>query len=110
MSGQEITTESAENTGLLPETRDYHPAEYEAEIIKLRLFASIIQSVPLERMLEQAERAEGIGPLLDPTLYREKMDGLQMDIELLRAFVKAKRDTRKAVERFIERAPKARTA
>jgi hypothetical protein len=110
MSGQEITTESAENTGVLPETRDYHPAEYEAEIVKVRLFASILQGVPLERMLEQAERADSIGAMIDPTLYREKMNGLDMDIELLRAFAKAKRDTRKAVERFIERAPKARTA
>ena len=34
-------------------------------------FAQLILNIPLEEFLEKADRAETLGPIIDPTLWRE---------------------------------------
>jgi hypothetical protein len=39
----------------------------------------------LPALIAACERAEATGPLLDPTLYREKVKAMREDLELFRA-------------------------
>lgn len=52
--------------------------------------AGWVSRMPAAEMLEAAERADAVGPLLDPTLYIEKGKALAGDIALLRALVELK--------------------
>ena len=47
--------------------------------------ARVLSSVELERVIESAETALAVGPILDPTLYRDHAHRLEQDLELLRA-------------------------
>ena len=58
---------------------------YQATLAGLWAMAQLIDEAPIAEMLAAAERADVMGPLLDPTLYREKSRALQEDREMLRA-------------------------
>lgn len=58
---------------------------YGANLAALWALAELCREAPLGEMLAAAERATVVGPLLDPTLYREKAGALHEDIEMLRA-------------------------
>jgi hypothetical protein len=51
-------------------------AEYAQTQSQLLLFAGLLRGMPLERFLESIQRAETVGPLLDPTLYMRAADAL----------------------------------
>jgi hypothetical protein len=50
----------------------------------------------IDRALEEASRAQSLGPILDPTLTRDAGDDLAEQVRLIKAF----RDFRAAVETF----------
>ncbi len=58
---------------------------YQANLAQLWALAFLIEEAPLGEMLAAAERADTIGPIVDPTLYRTKMQALGEDMEMLRA-------------------------
>lgn len=58
---------------------------YPANLAQLWALAFLIEEAPLEEMLAAAERADTIGAIFAPTLYREKMAALHEDMEMLRA-------------------------
>jgi hypothetical protein len=58
---------------------------YPATLAGLWAMAQLLEEAPLPEMLAAAERADSIGPLVDPTLYREKGRALAEDIEMLDA-------------------------
>ncbi len=62
-------------------------ANYQPTLLSLWSHAFLIEEQPLDEMLARAERATIAGPLLDPTLYREKGAALYEDIEMLRALL-----------------------
>lgn len=47
--------------------------------------ARIISVLELDIALRQAERALDMGPILDPTLWRDKHKALEQDIQILKA-------------------------
>lgn len=61
------------------------PANYEANLASLWALAHLIEAAPLYDMLAAAEYADTVGSLVNPTLYREKMQALHEDTEMLGA-------------------------
>jgi len=62
------------------------PDDYQLTLAGLWAMANLIANAPLAEMLAAAERAETLGPIVDPTLYRERARALSEDLALLRAF------------------------
>jgi len=60
-------------------------AEYLGTLRVVRQCALMLSQVPIPEAIQTAERADAIGPILDPTLYRTKHAVLQVDIEFMRA-------------------------
>ena len=58
---------------------------YQPTLAGLWALVRLIEESPLSEMLAAAERADSIGAILDPTLYREKGRALAEDIEMLDA-------------------------
>jgi len=61
------------------------PEEWKGNLVLIASQARIISMVDIPKMLEQIDRAEAIGPLLDPTLYRANAGKMDEDKELLEA-------------------------
>ena len=76
--------------------------------------AKIIATLPLEEWLEAFERAETLGPILDPTLYREYIYDPEEKGELLKDLIRSavplKREIQKLQKRFSGAQAGARTA
>jgi hypothetical protein len=47
--------------------------------------AGTLSLLPLADMVQQAERAQAIGPLLDPTLWMRNGEAARQDLEVLKA-------------------------
>jgi len=61
------------------------PKEWRDLIKFLASQASLMEMLPLDEALAAANKADALGPILDPTLYREKQRALDEDRELIRA-------------------------
>lgn len=66
--------------------------EYLAANYMAAMVANTIEQLPLAQMAAAVERAQAIGPILDPTLYREKADDLQIDADRIRILRRAQVD------------------
>lgn len=68
--------------------------------------AKIIAMLPLEEWLEAFARAETLGPILDPTLYRgyiyDKDNKSELIQDLIRAAIPLKREILKLQKKFAE--------
>jgi hypothetical protein len=84
---------------------NYDPALYPVFMVQARMYAVMLQRLPLAEMHAQAERADAVGAIFHPTEYREKMDGLAMDKDILEALAVAKRKCKEAVDRFNRHRP-----
>lgn len=60
-------------------------AEYQAAVRATALVASMLVQYDLPELLAAIGRAEAVGPILDPTLYREKARAMDEDKALLEA-------------------------
>jgi hypothetical protein len=60
-------------------------AEYRAAVLACHMARQILQLHELPTILDAIERAGAIGPVLDPTLYRDKAKAMEEDREILRA-------------------------
>lgn len=62
--------------------------EDHVECIKGAVFAAgVIDNYDMAGALERAKRALEVGPILDPTLWRDKRAALEQDIEILQAAI-----------------------
>jgi hypothetical protein len=59
--------------------------EYQGHMIMLWTAAEAISKMPLITILERMNRAEALGPLLDPTLWRDKSKQFQEDKRIVEA-------------------------
>jgi hypothetical protein len=64
---------------------DARGLEYQAAVGSCALVGSMLTQYDLPAMLNAIERAEAIGPMIDPTLYREKAEAMGQDKDLLEA-------------------------
>ncbi len=62
-----------------------------AEIMLAWLAAREIVALSAEEMLEAYSRAHAAGPMLDPTLYRDKLEAARQDETVIRILAEAKR-------------------
>jgi hypothetical protein len=63
--------------------------EYKQNNLTVAWITNTIESLPLADMLTAQANAGTIGPILDPTLYREKMNDFRIDMERARILRKA---------------------
>ncbi len=66
-------------------SNDEKVAEYRHAIIILTAGARVIAGIDVPTLLQAIEYADGLGPLLDPTLWRDKHQAMEEDRQLLRA-------------------------
>lgn len=59
--------------------------EYRAAIVCVALCGKLLAQHDLPALLAAIERAEAVGPIVDPTLYREKAKAMEEDREAMRA-------------------------
>lgn len=58
---------------------------YQATMDRLAMLAGLLEDEPIAEMLRDLDRVDTIGPILDPTGYREGMRNVQEQRELLSA-------------------------
>jgi hypothetical protein len=58
---------------------------YQSAVLSAKLCADLLRHHDIPEILGAIERAETLGPVLDPTLYRQKIRVMEEDRELLRA-------------------------
>jgi hypothetical protein len=62
---------------------------YKTANIQALLVANAIEALPLKEMRESQEHAHALGPIVDPTIYRNKLEELQIDCDRTRILLKA---------------------
>lgn len=65
--------------------RDLAVVEYQDQLKRLALVAQLIRDIPVAKLLADVDRANSIGPILHPTLWREKANAMALDKKLLEA-------------------------
>ncbi len=60
-------------------------AEYQAAVLACVQARALLRQHDLPAILAAIEHAETVGPVLDPTLYRERAPAMREDRALLRA-------------------------
>lgn len=58
---------------------------YRSAVATAQLCAQLLSQHDLPQLLRDIERADAIGPILDPTLWRDKNKAMEEDKELLEA-------------------------
>lgn len=61
--------------------------QYRSNVSELIATALHFESLDLDAMLETVERADAIGPILDPTAWRAGVDNLSPQRDILRAAI-----------------------
>lgn len=67
-------------------------ADYAVNLMLIQLLVGRLMHCPLEVMIRVAERAESVGPILDPTLFMKQGKKLRQDIETLTALAKIQKE------------------
>lgn len=79
------------------------PAEYRAVMDHVLLFARLIENSELidriPAVIDAAQRADTLGPIVDPTLWMDGHGNLRRQVEILRAVLAFRDAVRKAVSR-----------
>lgn len=60
-------------------------AEYQSAIVAVRIAATMLAQHELTEILRAIEFADSFGPVLDPTLWRDKHEAMEQDREVLKA-------------------------
>jgi len=61
------------------------PIDYKLALDNAATAARLLSLVDLPAAQEQMNKADAVGPYIDPTLYREAKDGLRLQRDLLAA-------------------------
>lgn len=59
------------------------PEEYQTGLVQAWLIAKVVLAIPLDDMLAANDRADTIGAMLDPTLYRANAKKMHQDRRLI---------------------------
>lgn len=65
--------------------------EYQSAVVAAKFCANLLAGHDINKLLDAIERADAVGPVLDPTLYRDKQKAMHEDKELLQAALKLAR-------------------
>lgn len=81
------------------------PEHYRAQFMMILNAARIVSLVDVPDLLERIERADAVGGLIDPTLYREKHGAMMEDKQVLEAALPLWRLARDLAARAQARTP-----
>lgn len=73
------------------------------DLVSIYLAAERFAALPLDQMYERVRRAETLGPIMDPTLFRENGGRLHSDIALIEAAREFRDKVRQAVSAAMAR-------
>lgn len=59
------------------------PAVYRSVVVTASFAAKMLEHLDFDAVIAAIDRAEAVGPIVDPTLYREKSQAMREDRELL---------------------------
>lgn len=59
--------------------------QYEQAVSTAHMVAVMLADIDFGQAAALADRAQGVGPILDPTLYMQNGDQLAQDLDVLRA-------------------------
>jgi hypothetical protein len=59
--------------------------DYREAVLAAKFAANLLVAHDIAGILDAIERADAVGPIMDPTLYREKVGAMHEDRDLLRA-------------------------
>lgn len=59
--------------------------EYQNALKTCAMVATLLEQVDIPKLLGMIERADSVGAMIDPTLYRDKHGAMMLDKELLEA-------------------------
>jgi hypothetical protein len=79
---------SAINPELLDEPKaaaDARTIEYQAAVRAVAMCAGILRQYDYAQLLRDIDKAQTVGPFIDPTLYRKSAAAMQQDQKLLSA-------------------------
>lgn len=69
--------------------------EYRNELLQVYLVARFLRQAKLGELNERIEHAHALGPILDPTLYRDKMELMRQDGDVVGILLDAQRKLNK---------------
>jgi hypothetical protein len=89
----------------MPENIDEHDKvqDYRDALESIVIVGRILLSHDLPELLRAIERAHAFGPILDPTLYREKSKAMELDKEWFKAALPLYRHAEKMAKEERER-------
>lgn len=70
------------------ETAEQKISAYQEAVRTARLCAQLLSAHDIPQLLRDIERADAVGPMLDPTLWKRKRHAMEQDRDLLRAAVR----------------------
>lgn len=79
-------TEAAPLVGAIAFRGKLDEAErYRTRLVQCLMLARLAADIPTGEILDSIERADSVGAIFDPTLYREKHAAMMQDKELVKA-------------------------
>ena len=78
--------------------------EHEQTQQQIMLFCGLLKGIDLATFIERLDRADTLGAVLDPTLYREAIQSGKLELlqETARALLSAQQRITKAEQRYIK--------
>ena len=67
-------------------------SDYTAAQTQIIVLAKVVRQIPLDEFLAAGAKAEALGPMLEPTLYKERIEGLVLIQRLAKALVPFKEE------------------
>lgn len=72
-----------------PEGLSTKQKAYRKQLLKLIHALQVIHTVDVPKLIQNINTAETIGPMIDPTLYRQNQKAMKEDKEMLKALLPA---------------------
>ena len=78
---------------------DAQVVEYQSTLKLCAIAGASLLQFDIPKMLENIDRANSVGPILNPTLWMQKHEAMEQDAELLRAALPLWQHAKKMAER-----------
>lgn len=76
-----------------------HDREYLFALEQMKMLTGLMMRLDIDGLIERMERADVVGPVVDPTLYRQAAEALRQQM----AMAKAARDFQTAIRKEVGR-------
>lgn len=73
--------------------------QYRDHVAMCYYILGVLRGLPMQELADAITRAESVGPLLDPTLYRKQAQAMEEDARVVRALLRVQRDLQPYLDR-----------